>query len=155
MQLTIIIWTIFCAMAIIIYPFFLFNSAIKNSKSSKDDIDFYFSSIKLFSFDLKDRPAGWSFTIEIPEFTEDILFNHPILFYLETEETCLKLPVFNETLGYSANIFKSIGKAYLTFKCIKDGVSNYNAPMCHRYTESSPNHYVPPTCICIIFPSIS
>ncbi|WP_146129851.1 hypothetical protein [Flagellimonas meridianipacifica] len=88
-------------------------------------------SVKLLLFDLRDRPLGWSSIIEIPELTKDVLQENTILFYLETEDTCLKLPVNNETLGYTANVFKNIGKVYLTFKCIKDGVSNYTAPMCH------------------------
>ncbi|WP_422858723.1 hypothetical protein ACOKFD_15360 [Flagellimonas sp. S174] len=131
MQLTIIIWTLICATIIIAYPIFLYNRSSSIRYSKKDDKRLMLEHIKLFTFDLRDRPLGWSCTLEIPELTQDVLYDTTVLFYLETEETCLKLPVNNETLGYTANVFKNIGKVYLTFKCIKDGVSNYNAPMCH------------------------
>ncbi|MEM9078329.1 MAG: hypothetical protein AAGC43_14900 [Bacteroidota bacterium] len=131
MQLTIIIWTLVCAIIIIVYPIFLFGKSSRIDFSEKQDDLLPLDSINLFSFDLKDRPLGWSFTIEIPELTEEVLFDNTVLFYLETEETCIKLPVNNESLGYTANVFKNVGKIYLTFKCIKDGVSNYSAPMCH------------------------
>lgn len=132
MQLTIIIWTLICAIAIIAYPIFLSNKKT-NSKaySKRKNENLGLESLMLFSFDLKNRPLGWSFTLEIPELTENILMEDIIYFYLETEETCLKLPVHNEARGYTANVFKNVGKVYLTFKCIKDGVSNYSAPMCH------------------------
>jgi len=131
MQLTIIIWTLICAIVILAYPVFLYRKSISTNRRKKDNDFLLLNSIELFSFDLKDRPLGWSFTIKIPELTEDVLFEDIVLFYLETQETCIKLPVNNENLGYIANIFKNIGKVYLTFKCIKDGVSNYSAPICH------------------------
>ncbi len=131
MQFTIIIWTLICATAIIGYPIFLYNKGAKSNYLPNHHDKLLLDSIILLGIDLKNRPPGWSFTLEIPELTEDILFSHTVLFYLETEETCLKLPINNETLGYSANIFKNVGKAYLTFKCVKDGVSNFTAPMCH------------------------
>lgn len=131
MQFTIIIWTLVCAIIIIVYPVFLCRKSSNKTFLKKENELLSFNSIELFSFDLKDGPLGWSFTIKIPELTEGVLFDNIVLFYLETEETCIKLPVNNESLGYTANVFKNIGKVYLTFKCIKDGVSNYSAPMCH------------------------
>ncbi len=131
MQLTIIIWTLVCALVIIAYPFFLFRKTAKSLKTVILKEQLSLESVSLFSFDLQNNSLGWSFSIDIPELTDEVLFDNTLLFYLETQETCLKLPINNEVLGYSANVFKNVGKVYLTFKCLKDGVSNYNAPSCH------------------------
>lgn len=133
MHLVTIIWALICAMVIVAYPLYVFNKIKKVSPTNKEsDITplSYDYILELISLDLRNTSTGWSFTIDIPQMSEENL-KHPILFYLETDETCLKLPLNNATLGYTAEVFKNVGKVYLTFKCLKDGVSNYHIPKCH------------------------
>ena len=87
--------------------------------------------VELLSFDLRGQLPSWSVALEVPQITDSILGNNPILFYLETEESHLKLPLNNEALGYTAQVYKNTGKIYLTFKCLKDSVSNYHVPAWH------------------------
>ncbi|HMB99398.1 MAG TPA: hypothetical protein VKN14_00015, partial [Flavobacteriaceae bacterium] len=89
------------------------------------------NTVELLSFDITHQLPSWSFTIDVPEITEEVLYNNPILFYLESEDTCLKLPFNNGALGYAANVYKNIGKVYVTFKSLSDGVSNFYIPAWH------------------------
>ncbi|SDQ21646.1 hypothetical protein [Flagellimonas zhangzhouensis] len=89
------------------------------------------NTVELLSFDIREQLPGWSFTLDIPQITEQVLLENPILFYLESEEACLKLPLNNCKMGYRANVFKNVGKIYVTFKSLKDGVSNFYVPPQH------------------------
>ncbi len=89
------------------------------------------NTVELLSFDIREQLPGWSFTLDIPQITEEVLRDNPILFYLESDETCLKLPLSNCKMGYRANVYKNVGKVYVTFKSIKDGVSNFYVPPRH------------------------
>lgn len=132
MQLLTIAWTLICAAIIIGYPIYLFNkssSIAENNGGNSGPLAG--NTVELLSFDIRNQLPGWSFTIDVPEITEDVLYNNPILFYLESEETCLKLPFNNATLGYSANVYKNVGKVYVTFKSLNDGVSNFYIPAWH------------------------
>ena len=132
MQVLTIIWTLICAAVIIGYPFFLFNKSSSIAKTTKERATLLASNtVELFSFDIRDQLPGWSFNLDIPQITEQVLYNNPILFYLESEEKCLKLPLNNASLGYTANVYKNTGKVYVTFKSLKDGVSNFYVPAWH------------------------
>lgn len=89
------------------------------------------NTVELLSFDIREQLPGWSFTLDVPQITENILRNNPILFYLESENSCLKLPLNNPAMGYKVNVYKNVGKVYVTFKSIKDGVSNFYVPTWH------------------------
>jgi hypothetical protein len=89
------------------------------------------NTVELLSFDIREHLPGWSFTLDVPQITEEVLLNNPMLFYLESEENCLKLPLNNATLGYTAHVYKNIGKVYVTFKSLQDGVSNFYVPAWH------------------------
>jgi len=132
MHLLTIIWTLLCAAVIIGYPIYLLNKSASLMKSHKE---FYRpmtpNTVELLSFDIREQLPGWSFTLDVPQITEKILHNNPILFYLESEESCLKLPLNNVTMGYKVNVYKNVGKVYVTFKSIKDGVSNFYVPNWH------------------------
>ncbi|MEO1487784.1 MAG: hypothetical protein AAFU57_18770 [Bacteroidota bacterium] len=132
MQQIVLYWSLLCAFIILAYPLFLSARAKqKNNTSKPKGLPFLGDSVELYSFDLSERSNTWSFTLNIPEITEEVLKSHLVFCYLETEETCLKLPIHNASKGYTANVFQNIGKVYLTFKCLFDGVSNYNTPKCH------------------------
>lgn len=132
MHQLVLYWSLLCAFIILAYPLYLTLRANgRNHKSKPQGLPFLGDSVELYSFDLSKRNNAWSFTLEIPEITEEVLRSHQIFCYLETEETCLKLPVHNATKGYTADVFQNIGKVYVTFKCLFDGVSNYNTPKCH------------------------
>ncbi|WP_431130168.1 hypothetical protein, partial [Flagellimonas flava] len=87
--------------------------------------------VELLSCDLRGQLPSWSISLDVPQITEVVLCNNPILFYLETEESHLKMPLNNEALGYTANVYKNTGKGYLTFKCLKDSVSSFHVPAWH------------------------
>lgn len=132
MHLLTIIWTLLCAAIIIGYPVYL----IKKSPSIMRSHEYTPQSstqntVELLSFDIREQLPGWSFTLDVPQITENILRNNPILFYLESENSCLKLPLNNPAMGYKVNVYKNVGKVYVTFKSIKDGVSNFYVPTWH------------------------
>ncbi|MEZ4810247.1 MAG: hypothetical protein R2819_07790 [Allomuricauda sp.] len=132
MQVLTIVWTLFCAAVIIGYPIFLFNKSSSLINTTKERATLLASNtVELLSFDVKNQLPGWSFSLNVPQITEEILYNNPILFYLESDNTCLKLPLNNATLGYTANVYKNVGKVYVTFKSLKDGVSNFYVPAWH------------------------
>lgn len=132
MHLITIIWTLVCAIIIIGYPLYLYNRSSANVEIEKKNNTVLFSDrVELLSFDLRNQSPSWSFILEVPQITEDILYNNPILFYLESESYCLKLPLNNATMGYTASIHKNTGKVYLTFKSLVDGVSNFCVPAWH------------------------
>jgi hypothetical protein len=132
MQLLTIIWTLICAAIIIGYPIYLFNkSSSITDKEGEGSKPLPCNTVELLSFDIRHQLPGWSFTIDVPQITEDVLYNSPILFYLESEDKCLKLPFNNATLGYTANVYKNVGKVYVTFKSLNDGVSNFYIPAWH------------------------
>nr|WP_299382825.1 hypothetical protein [Allomuricauda sp.] len=127
-----ILWALFCAALIIGYPVYLYHQSMLLLKKSKKSAAIKAShKLELLSFDIRDQLPGWSVSLEVPQITEDVLGHCPILFYLETEETFLKLPVNNQALGYTAEVYKNTGKVYLTFKCLKDSVSNFHVPCWH------------------------
>lgn len=128
MLLLTIIWTLICAMIIIGYPLYLFN---KPSSANGTIGVMSSNTVELLSFDIREHLPGWSFSLDVPQITEEVLLNNPILFYLESEDTCLKLPLNNATLGYTAHVYKNIGKVYVTFKSLQDGVSNFYIPAWH------------------------
>lgn len=132
MLLFTIIWTLICATIIIGYPLYLFNTpstfdriptSIQKLKES--------NTVELISFDIRDFLPGWSVCLEVPQLTEEVIHNNPILFYLESEENCLKLPLNNATFGYTAHVYKNVGKVYVTFKSLQDGVTNFYVPAWH------------------------
>lgn len=127
-----ILWTLICATIIIGYPIYLFN---KSASIADRDMDpkhtMPSNTVELLSFDIRGQLPGWSFTLDVPQITEDILYNNPILFYLESENNCLKLPLNNSTMGYRASVYKNVGKVYVTFKSLSDGVSNFYVPAWH------------------------
>src|SRR5690606_9877597 len=126
-----ILWTLVCAAIIIGYPIYLFNkssSMIEKVEYPKSTVS---NTVELLSFDIREQLPGWSFTLDVPQITEDVLHNNPILFYLESDDNCLKLPLNNASMGYRANDYKNIGKAYVTFKTVNDGVSNFYVPSWH------------------------
>lgn len=132
MHLITIIWTLVCAIIIIGYPFYLYNKSSTTIKTEEKNNTIPFSdTVELLSFDLRNQPPSWSFILEVPQITEDILYNNPILFYLESDSYCLKLPLNNATMGYTASIHKNTGKVYLTFKSLVDDVSNFCVPSWH------------------------
>lgn len=132
MLLFTIIWTLICATIIIGYPLYLFNTpstfdriptSIQKLKES--------NTVELISFDIRDFLPGWSVCLEVPQLTEEVIHNNTILFYLESEENCLKLPLNNATFGYTAHVYKNVGKVYVTFKSLQDGVTNFYVPAWH------------------------
>lgn len=132
MHLLTIIWTLICALVIIGYPLYLLNkSAALVRKHQENLVAKEPNTVELLSFDIRKKLPGWSFSLDIPQLTEDILRESPILFYLESEDTCLKLPMSNTTMGYKANVYKNVGKVYVTFKSLKDGVSHFYVPNWH------------------------
>ncbi|MBR9853209.1 MAG: hypothetical protein GYB37_01335 [Algicola sp.] len=132
MHLLTIIWTLLCAAIIIGYPVYLLNKSSSEIKILKDSpTSTIQSKVELLSFDIREQLPGWSFTLDVPQITENILRNNPILFYLESEDSCLKLPLNNTEMGYKVNVYKNVGKVYVTFKSIKDGVSNFYVPAWH------------------------
>ena len=42
------------------------------------------NTVELLSFDIREQLPGWSFALDVPQITEKILHNNPILFYLES-----------------------------------------------------------------------
>ncbi|MDC6366103.1 MULTISPECIES: hypothetical protein [Flavobacteriaceae] len=132
MQVLTIIWTLICAAVIIAYPIVLCHGSTTTIETTKERITMLATNtVELLSFDIQGQLPGWAFSLNVPELTEEVLFNNPILFYLESEDSCLKLPINNESLGYTANVYKNVGKAYITFKSSKDGVSNFYVPAWH------------------------
>ena len=132
MHQIVLYWSLLCAFIVLAYPLYLnARTKQKSDKSKPRGLPFLGDSVELYSFDLSERSNTWSFVLDIPEITEEVLKSHLIFSYLETEETCLKLPIHNASKGYTASVFQNIGKVYLTFKCLFDGVSNYNTPKCH------------------------
>ncbi|MBO0331250.1 hypothetical protein [[Muricauda] lutisoli] len=87
--------------------------------------------MELLSFDIREQLPGWSLTLDVPQITEEILQRNPILFYLESDGSYIKLPIRNARMGYTANVYKNVGKVYVTFKSIKDGVSHFYVPNWH------------------------
>lgn len=132
MHLLTIFWTLICAAVIIGYPIYLIN---KSSTALKDHEKSCASNapntVELLSFDIREQLPNWSFTIDVPEITEEVLDKNPILFYLESDDTCLKLPLNNTSIGYTAKVYKNVGKVYVTFKSLKDGVTNFYVPTWH------------------------
>lgn len=132
MHLLTIIWTLLCAAIIIGYPVYLIKKSPSIMRSHKDTPQSSTqNTVELLSFDIREQLPGWSFTLDVPQITENILRNNPILFYLESENSCLKLPLNNPAMGYKVNVYKNVGKVYVTFKSIKDGVSNFYVPTWH------------------------
>ncbi|SNY95453.1 hypothetical protein [Flagellimonas pacifica] len=132
MHLLIIIWTLICASVIMGYPIYLLNKSHLTIEASKKNSPLLASNtVELLSFDLSNQLPGWSFSLDVPEITEEVLLNNPILFYLESDDSCLKLPLDNSSLGYSANVYKNTGKVYVTFKSLADQVSNFYVPSWH------------------------
>lgn len=131
MQLFTIIWTLVCAAIIIGYPLYLFNRPFTPNLTNKEDVNERSNTIELLSIDITKQLPGWSFTLDVPQITEDVLSNNPILFYLESEDACLKLPLNNTEMGYTANVYKNVGKVYVTFKSLNDGVTNFYVPAWH------------------------
>ena len=127
-----ILWTLICAAIIIGYPLYLFNKSSKPKGETTDQNNGLRSNtVELLSFDIREQLPGWSFTLDVPELTEEVLCNNPILFYLESDNNCLKLPLNNAPMGYRASVYKNVGKVYVTFKSLKDGVSNFYVPAWH------------------------
>jgi len=128
MLLFTIIWTLICAAIIIGYPLYLFN---KSATPDQQLGQISTNTVELISFDIREQLPGWSFSIDVPQLTEDIVYNNPVLFYLESENACLKLPLSNAAMGYTAHVHKNVGKVYVTFKSLQDGVSNFYVPAWH------------------------
>ncbi|WP_420603068.1 hypothetical protein [Flagellimonas sp.] len=132
MHLLIIVWTFICASIIMGYPIYLLNKSYVASESIREMSSFFASNtIELISFDVCHQLPGWSLSLDVPQITEEILHNSPILFYLESNDSCQKLPVNNIAIGYSAKVYKNVGKVYITFKSLADEVSNFYVPSWH------------------------
>ena len=131
MQLFTIIWTLVCAAIIIGYPLYLFNRPFAPNIMHKENEKGRSNTVELLSIDITKQLPGWSFTLEVPQITEEVLNGNPILFYLESKEACLKLPLNNTEMGYTANVYKNVGKVYVTFKSLNDGVTNFYVPAWH------------------------
>ncbi|MDF0717597.1 hypothetical protein PY092_15645 [Muricauda sp. 334s03] len=132
MHLLTIIWTLICAAVIIGYPLYLLNKSVSLLKDhQKNSIAKEPNTVELLSFDITEQLPSWSFSLDVPQITEQILRKNPVLFYLEAEDTCLKLPLNNAAMGYKANVYKNVGKVYVTFKSLKDGVSHFYVPNWH------------------------
>lgn len=131
MQLFTIIWTLVCAAIIIGYPLYLFNRPFAPNVMHKENEKGHSNTVELLSIDITKQLPGWSFTLDVPQITEEVLNNNPILFYLESKEACLKLPLNNTEMGYTANVYKNVGKVYVTFKSLNDGVTNFYVPAWH------------------------
>lgn len=132
MLLLTIIWTLICAAVIIGYPIYLINKSAsirRGHKKFHQPVEP--NTVELLSFDIREQLPSWSITLDVPQITEEILHRNPILFYLESNESCIKLPMNNARMGYTANVYKNVGKVYVTFKSIKDGVSNFYVPNWH------------------------
>lgn len=132
MLLFTVIWTLICATIIIGYPLYLFNTTNTLGKTSVRNQKLRESNtVELISFDIRDFLPGWSVCLDVPQLTDEVIRNNPILFYLESEENCLKLPLNNATFGYTAHVYKNVGKVYVTFKSLQDGVTNFYVPAWH------------------------
>lgn len=132
MHLLTIFWTLICAAVIIGYPIYLINkssSALKDHEQSCGDNSP--NTVELLSFDIREQLPNWSFSIDVPQITEEVLHKNSILFYLESDDSCLKLPLSNSCIGYTAKVYKNVGKVYVTFKSLKDGVTNFYVPTWH------------------------
>lgn len=132
MHLLTIFWTLICAAVIIGYPIYLIN---KSSTALRDHEQSCASktqnTVELLSFDIREQLPNWSFSIDVPQITEEVLNKNSILFYLESDDSCLKLPLSNSSVGYTAKVYKNVGKVYVTFKSLKDGVTNFYVPTWH------------------------
>lgn len=132
MLLFTIIWTLICATIIIGYPLYLFNTPTNLDKIPTRVQKLRESNtVELISFDIRDFLPGWSICLDVPQLTDEVIRNNPVLFYLESEENCLKLPLNNATFGYTAHVYKNVGKVYVTFKSLQDGVTNFYVPAWH------------------------
>lgn len=132
MLLLTIIWTLICAAVIVGYPLYLINKSASLTRSNKKfNRSVEPNTVELLSFDIREQLPGWSLTLDVPQITEEILQRNPILFYLESDGSYIKLPMRNARMGYTANVYKNVGKVYVTFKSIKDGVSNFYVPNWH------------------------
>lgn len=127
-----ILWALFCASVIVGYPIYLYHrSSMLLQKAKRSVVLKANNRVELLSFDLSGQLPSWSISLDVPQISEEVLCSNPILFYLETEDSHLKLPLNNEALGYTAQVYKNTGKVYLTFKCLKDSVSNFHVPAWH------------------------
>ncbi|AWX44922.1 hypothetical protein HME9304_01928 [Flagellimonas maritima] len=132
MHLFTIIWTLTCAAIIAGYSIYLFNKSFSFFREvDENTLSMASNKVELLSFDLKSQSPGWSFKLNVPQITEEVLYKNPILFYLESSDSCLKLPLNNATVGYCAYVYKNTGKVYVTFKSLADGVSNFYVPTSH------------------------
>lgn len=132
MHVLTIIWALFCATLIIGYPMYLLHKSSRSIEDLNKESNLMKSdSIELISYDVGHLMPGWSFKLNVPQITEEVLQNSPILFYLESSDSCLKLPFNNGAMGYTANIYKNVGRVYVTFKSLVDGVSNFYIPSWH------------------------
>lgn len=127
-----ILWTLLCAFVILGYSIYLYGkTAFWIKKIQEPVILKSMDTLELLSFDIKAHLPSWSISLEVPQITEDLIYENPILFYLESQEDCIKLPYENKNLGYKANIYKNTGKVYVTFKSLSDGISNFHVPVWH------------------------
>tara|TARA_R110002051_G_scaffold325854_1_gene432232 strand:+ start:3544 stop:4161 length:618 start_codon:yes stop_codon:yes gene_type:complete len=128
-----IIWTLFCAVIIIGYSLYLNKKATLSSICDKKGFNSNLvnNSIELISFDLQNEFPGMSCTLNVPEITDDVLKNYPILFYVKMDNNYRKLPLVNSKCGYTAIVYKNTGKIYLVIKSLADSVSNYYLPAMH------------------------
>nr|WP_299170459.1 hypothetical protein [uncultured Allomuricauda sp.] len=132
MHVLTIIWALFCATLILGYPMYLLHKSSRSIEDlNKPQSLLKSDTIELISFEVSHLMPGWSFKLDVPQITEEVLQNNPILFYLESSDSCLKLPFNNGAMGYSANIYKNVGRVYVTFKSLVDGVSNFYIPSWH------------------------
>ena len=132
MHVLTIIWALFCATLILGYPMYLLHKSSRSIEDfNKEQSLLKSDTIELISFDISHFMPGWSFKLDVPQITEEVLQNNPILFYLESSDSCLKLPFNNGAMGYTANIYKNVGRVYVTFKSLVDGVSNFYIPSWH------------------------
>jgi|GEM_PF-1859494 len=132
MHLLTIIWTLVCAVVIIGYPLYLLNKSASVLKNHQENLTTKApNTVELLSFDISEQLPGWSFSLDVPQITEQILRENPVLFYLESKDACLKLPLNNAAMGYKASVYKNVGKVYVTFKSLKDGVSHFYVPNWH------------------------
>lgn len=129
MFLPMIVWTLFCATIIIVYSLFLCKKENGFSEKKRNVNGVVFSeSIEVHSYELVNNNSSWSYEINAPVLTDEIILNYPVLFYIKTSDGFVRVPNPSRKEGYKVSVSKKEGKVYLSFKSMVDEVSNFHLP---------------------------
>lgn len=124
---TIVLVTLF---SVIILAFPLILSKGSNSPKINNIFEAFSlrDKVELYSFEIKNECSGWSFIIDTPPLTSEVIDECPIFFYIELEDGYQKLPYKDLKSGFKVSVYKREKRIYLTCKSLVDNVSNYHLP---------------------------